>query len=190
MDELTRLAFAARYDDEQRFREFVVASSPEVWRFCATLADVDSADDLTQETYARVCVALRRYRGEASARTWLLSIARRVVADAIRKRTRLRRLDAKFQAYTAHEEPVTHPAGEVELRMLIAELPHAKREAFVLTQVHGLSYEEAAQVCGCPVGTIRSRVARARESLLASLSEADRRKSAGNSARVGDDHLR
>ncbi|MFI6910395.1 sigma-70 family RNA polymerase sigma factor [Nonomuraea sp. NPDC050394] len=185
MDELTRLALAARHGDNETLREFVAAASPEVWRLCAALADVDSADDLTQETFARVCVALKRYRGEASARTWLLSIARRVVADAIRKRTRTRRMEAAVLALSGRAEPVASMAGEIELHLLIAALPTARREAFVLTQVAGLSYEEAAQVCGCPVGTIRSRVARARETLLEWLSD----RTVRNSAHVGDDHL-
>ncbi|RFS80967.1 sigma-70 family RNA polymerase sigma factor [Actinomadura spongiicola] len=171
MDKLTRLALAARNGDEPKIREFIEASAPEVWRLCAALADVDSADDLTQETYARACVALPRFRGEASARTWLLSIARRVVADTIRKRARTRRLEATLQAHSARAESVASSTGEVEIRLLIAALPQERREAFVLTQLHGLSYEEAADVCGCPIGTIRSRVARARENLLEWLSD-------------------
>ncbi|MFD9941263.1 sigma-70 family RNA polymerase sigma factor [Nonomuraea sp. NPDC059023] len=189
MDELTRLAIAARHGDTETLREFVAAASPEVWRLCAALADVDSADDLTQETFARVCVALKRYRGEASARTWLLSIARRVVADAIRKRVRVRRMEEAVLAQPAGAETAPDMAGEIELRLLIAALPVARREAFVLTQVLGLSYEEAGRVCGCPVGTIRSRVARARESLLEQLSDDGGWRTAWNSTRVGDDHL-
>ena len=69
-------------------------------------------------------------------------------------------------------EPATaaRDVGEgVALRALLAELDPDRREAFVLTQVVGLSYAEAAEVCGCPVGTIRSRVARARDHLVAAL---------------------
>ncbi len=58
---------------------------------------------------------------------------------------------------------------QVALEQLIAALPADRREAFVVTQVLGLSYAEAAEVCGCPVGTIRSRVFRAREDLVVAL---------------------
>lgn len=68
--------------------------------------------------------------------------------------------------------PTSIPLDEVvALRHLVAELDPDRRDAFVATQVLGLSYAEAAQICDCPVGTIRSRVARAREELLAALRE-------------------
>jgi RNA polymerase sigma-70 factor (ECF subfamily) len=64
---------------------------------------------------------------------------------------------------------VDDPAGSVAMRALVAALERERREAFVLTQVLGLSYAEAADVCACPVGTIRSRVARARADLVDAL---------------------
>jgi RNA polymerase sigma-70 factor (ECF subfamily) len=66
-------------------------------------------------------------------------------------------------------DDVADHAGSVAVRALIADLETERREAFVLTQVLGLSYAEAADVCSCPVGTIRSRVARARADLVAGL---------------------
>ena len=62
----------------------------------------------------------------------------------------------------------------VEIRVLLDGLDPKRREALVLTQVLGLSYAEAAKVCGCPIGTIRSRVARARDDLLRAANEGDR----------------
>ncbi|MFT4127471.1 MAG: sigma factor-like helix-turn-helix DNA-binding protein, partial [Gordonia sp. (in: high G+C Gram-positive bacteria)] len=67
-----------------------------------------------------------------------------------------------------------HAEDLVEVNLLLADLPAERREALVLTQVLGLSYQEAAAVTGCPVGTIRSRVARAREALIAASSAARR----------------
>jgi RNA polymerase sigma-70 factor (ECF subfamily) len=61
------------------------------------------------------------------------------------------------------------PASSVAMRALVAALEPERREAFVLTQIVGLSYAEAADVCSCPVGTIRSRVARARADLVSAL---------------------
>ena len=60
-----------------------------------------------------------------------------------------------------------------EIDELVGRLDRDRRDAFVLTQLVGLSYADAAAVCGCPVGTIRSRVARARDDLFAALDEAD-----------------
>jgi RNA polymerase sigma-70 factor, ECF subfamily len=143
----------------------VARTQAEVWRLCRHLAGRAEADDLTQETYARALRSLARFRGDASARTWLLLIARRTVADHVRRASRARRPPA------VAPEPVPDHAGTVALDARVAELDDDRRAAFVLTQLLGLSYAEAADVCDVPVGTIRSRVARAREQLLDALDE-------------------
>jgi RNA polymerase sigma-70 factor (ECF subfamily) len=161
MDEATRLLVAARSGDRRALSLWVRAGQAEVWRLCAALVDIGEADDLTQETFLRAYRALPRFRGESSARTWLLSIARRVCADAIRARRRQRRLLSRLA------EPDGIPMSDgVEVEDLLARLDPDRRAAFVLTQFLGLSYSEAAEVCGCAVGTIRSRVARARVELV------------------------
>jgi RNA polymerase sigma-70 factor, ECF subfamily len=169
-DDVTRLALAARSGDQVAFAGFVRHTQGDVWRLCAHLVDTASADDLTQETYLRAVTAIAAYRGEASARTWLLSIARRVCVDAIRRRTRRRR--ALWRRGPDVESQPSR-SGEVELSSLLVDLHPDRRAAFVLTQVIGLSYEEAATVAGCPVGTIRSRVSRARADLVDALTPAD-----------------
>lgn len=166
-DEVTRLALAARDGDRVAFAAFVRQTQGDVWRLCAHLVDRESADDLTQDTYLRAVGAIVRFRGEASARTWLLSIARRVCVDTIRRRTRRRRA---LRRRGADAVEVPERAGEVELHAVLEGLTPDRRAAFTLTQVLGLSYEEAAAVLGCPVGTIRSRVARARADLLAAVT--------------------
>lgn len=165
MDELTSLLVAAREGDRVALGAFIRRTQAEVWRLCAHLVSREEADDLTQEVYLRAWTALPAFRAEASARTWLLVLARRTCADALRRRRRRRLLDASLPAPA--EEP--DPAGSVALERLLADLPPDRRAAFVLTQVLGCSYAEAAEVCGVPVGTIRSRVARARADLLARL---------------------
>jgi RNA polymerase sigma-70 factor (ECF subfamily) len=162
-DELTSVALRARRGDAAAAAAFVRATQADVWRLCAHLGSAAQADDLTQDTYARAFASLHRFLGRSSARTWLLSIARRVCADAVRDAQRVRRLEAPA-ARTADD-----PAGSVAMRALVAALEPERREAFVLTQVVGLSYAEAADVCSCPVGTIRSRVARARTDLVDAL---------------------
>lgn len=168
MDELTRLAHAAGRGDEAALIGFVRRAQPEVWRLCAHLVDRASADDLTQDVFVRAIPALGRFRGDASARTWLLSIARRSCADAIRGRQRRRGLlrRAGHDAATTATVVVAAPHEALELADLVAHLEPDRRAAFVLTQMLGLGYAEAAEVCGVPVGTIRSRIARARADLV------------------------
>ena len=132
------------------------------------------ADDLTQEVYLRALPALARFRGEASARTWLLQVARHVCADHVRRSTRRRSLTDRLTQQTTVADHTTGPAtGELDLDDAIQALTADRREAFVLTQVTGLSYAEAAEVCEVPIGTIRSRVARARADLLDAIAEVD-----------------
>jgi RNA polymerase sigma-70 factor (ECF subfamily) len=166
-DELTTTALRARRGDAAAAAALVRATQADVWRLCAHLTSPAQADDLTQETYARVFASLHRFLGRAAARTWLLAIARRVCADEIRAAQRERRRPA------AVSRPTGDPAGPVVIRSLVAGLEPERREAFVLTQVLGLSYAEAADVCSCPVGTIRSRVARARAELVSGLGLGD-----------------
>lgn len=165
MDELTRLAIAARDGDREALAQFVRRTQADVWRFCAHAGDRGAVDDLTQETYLRAIGSLRTFRAESSARTWLLSVAWRVCADAVRRNRRQRAVLDRVRATTI-ESAVADPGGGVDLDDLVAALDPDRRSAFVLTQVLGLSYDEAAAVCDCPIGTIRSRVARARLDLV------------------------
>src|SRR5690348_1254228 len=171
VDELARLAADAADGDPLAAAALVRATQNDVWRLCAALGDRDNAEDLTQETYLRAFAALGRFEGRASVRTWLLSIARRVCADAVRSRRRRRLMltpvDADLEALTGDDgDPVAESSAVTDL---LGRLDPDRREAFVLTQLVGLPYADAADVAGCPVGTIRSRVARARADLIAAL---------------------
>jgi RNA polymerase sigma-70 factor (ECF subfamily) len=165
VDELTSLAKAAGAGDRRALERFVRMSQADVWRFCAHLVDRGAADDLTQETFARALRALPRFRGDASARTWLLTIARHTCADHVRSAQRRRRLHDHVAQH--HPEVVAADgSGAVDALALLDGLGPEQRSAMVLTQVLGLSYDEAAEVAGVPIGTIRSRVSRARQHLL------------------------
>ena len=85
-DEVTRLALAAGRGDRAALDQFIKATQRDVWRTVAYLDEPGNADDLTQETYLRALGSLSRFRGRSTARTWLLSIARRVVVDHIRRK--------------------------------------------------------------------------------------------------------
>jgi RNA polymerase sigma-70 factor (ECF subfamily) len=174
MDELTRLAVAARAGDRLALAGFVRQSQAEVWRFVASLVGTAAADDVTQDVYVRAWRALPAFRADSSARTWLLVIARRSCADEIRRRVRRRRLTERVTRQAPAAAPATPDSTEVEaLGGLVRALDPDRREAFVLTQLLGCSYDEAAAICGVPVGTIRSRVARARADLVAAVRAAE-----------------
>ncbi len=168
-DAVTALAVAAAAGDARALESFIKATQHDVWRFVAYLFDGVSADDLTQETFLRAIGAIPRFAGRSSARTWLLAIARRVVADHIRYlKARPRTAPgADPELLLDRDRPARGFEDVVEVTELIADLSADQREALLLTQLFGLSYSDAAAVCGCPVGTIRSRVARARDALLA-----------------------
>jgi len=130
----------------------------------------DLADDLTQETYLRAMDALESFRGDAPARSWLLTIARRTAADRVRHQ--MARPSVPCPPGDCGSEVVGDDTGRVEIAAMLAWLDADRREALVLTQVFGYSYAEAAQIADVAVGTIRSRVARARADLLSHWSDA------------------
>ncbi|NJQ17740.1 sigma-70 family RNA polymerase sigma factor [Streptomyces bohaiensis] len=176
---------AARSGAPEDVTRFVAAFEPDVRRYITFLRpDTDGVDDLTQETLLRAIASLPRFEGRSSARTWLLSIARRTVIDSVRQasaRPRFTDVPDWRQVAEHHHHAGAPPGFEegVALRELLERLPPERREAFVLTQVWGLPYERVAAVCDCPVGTVRSRVARARAELLRLLAAAESPSPAG-----------
>ncbi|MEU6222920.1 sigma-70 family RNA polymerase sigma factor [Streptomyces sp. NPDC047042] len=183
-DPATVWALAARTGDRDAVDRFVRALHPDVVRYVTHLsADRQLADDLAQDTFLRALGSLHRFEGRSSARTWLLSIARRTVIDNLRyAATRPRSADVDDWTTCAERaQPRGLPGFDdgVALLDLLDALPVERREAFVLTQLTGLPYEEAAEAGGCPVGTIRSRVARARATLVELLDEAEATEGAG-----------
>jgi RNA polymerase sigma-70 factor (ECF subfamily) len=175
VDELTRLFLAARDGDRTALLHAVRASEADVWRLARHLVGPDDADDVTQDAFVRAWRALPAFRGDSSARTWLLSITRRACADQVRRSVRRRRLGSRVEQQAARSGAAStaDPADVHAVSELVDELPDDQRAAFVLTQIIGCSYEEAAQACGVPIGTIRSRVARAREHLVDAVRRAE-----------------
>lgn len=174
MDRLTRLLLEAQRGDRDALEQFVVETHRDVLDLCRHLGDRDNADDLAQETYRRAVASLPRYRAEGPARNWLLTIARRTCVDATRRRARRRRLRQRVTELAVDEHIVPTPITErPEIDELLARLDDDRRAAFVLTQLTGFQYHEAADLLGVPVGTVRSRVARAREQLLHIVNDTD-----------------
>ncbi|MET9464828.1 sigma-70 family RNA polymerase sigma factor [Streptomyces sp. NPDC006544] len=175
---VTLLALAARAGDPGAVDQFVRALHRDVRRYVAYLsADPQAADDLTQETFLRALGSLHRFEGRSSARTWLLSIARRTVVDSLRHKAARPKIADRddWQAAAEQTQPRDLPGFEdgVALAELLAAIPAERREVFVLTQLLGLPYAEAAVMLGVPIGTVRSRVARARSSLIDLLTDAE-----------------
>ena len=169
-DALLSYARAAQHGDDVALSHLVRATQGVIWRFCSNLSSRQEADDLTQEVYIRATRNLAQYRGDAPVVSWLLSIARHVCADQVRRNQRRSRLATRLRG----ERPLAiESPSSLDLTTLLDDLDPDRKTAFVLTQVIGLSYDEAAEVCQCPIGTIRSRVARARHDLMAAVREAD-----------------
>lgn len=167
---VTELALRAGRGDRGALTEFIKSTQDDVWRLLAHLGGRERADDLTQETYLRVIGALPRFAARSSARTWLLSLARRVWVDSVRHdMARPRKSATEYEEAAALSPSAEHSAtwsAWIDARALIDALPAERREALILTQVLGYTYEEAARIAGVRVGTIRSRVARARKDLI------------------------
>jgi RNA polymerase sigma-70 factor (ECF subfamily) len=169
VEDVSELARLAAGGDSDALSEFVRATITDVRRYCGALVDHASADDLTQETYLKAIRALGSYRGTAPAGAWLLGIARHTCIDEIRRRARRR--DTASVALVVEPQHYDDLAGQLTIAEAISELADERREAFVLTQVIGMSYAEAARTVGCPIGTLRSRVFRARADLVDALRE-------------------
>ncbi len=195
MDEITRWAIVARdalaqgsapgarQQHDEAISRFVSLTQADVWRFVAKLSDATRADDLTQETYLRAWKGLRNFRGESSARTWLLGVANNVVSDHIRTSARRTGLLQRWgmrdvRSLDVGDDHMVNASelgvpGRNDMAEILAALPADVRVAFVLTQIIGTSYAETAEICGCPVGTVRSRVFRARELLMTAVAASE-----------------
>ncbi|WP_043880604.1 MULTISPECIES: sigma-70 family RNA polymerase sigma factor [Azorhizobium] len=125
------------------------------------------ADDLVQETLLKALSNIDKFDPGTNLRAWLFTILRNTYYTEIRKRRR----ENDGMSTLAQQDTNMGPAQEwaVTLKTLksaLEELPSDQREALILVGAAGLSYEEAAEVCGCALGTIKSRVNRARAKLL------------------------
>ena len=170
-DPLRHLLDAAVEGDNVAVAELVRRTQADLWQLCRALGSPGEEEDLVQETYVRALGSIRSYRGDAPVRAWLMSIARNVCADHVRRRVRQRRLLQRLSPIPSDLVSVQSTGIDDTLDQLDVD----RREAFVLTQMLGLSYEEAAATLGCPIGTVRSRVARARAQLLSSVQQSDAR---------------
>ena len=141
----------------------------------AILRDRSEAEDAAQEAYLRAFRRASSYRGEGPVGAWLCRIAVRSAHDAIRRAGRQRRLleVAKQPGDSPAESGSAEPAEELrrrtEMESALRMLPADEREALVLKEVAGMTYREISESCGIPLGTVQSRIHRARQRLADAL---------------------
>lgn len=152
----------------------IVALIPALRAFARTFyREAGDADDLVQETLMRALASVHQFRLGSSMKSWLFTIMRNTFYTKIKIETR----EAPGAAECASGRLALDPAQEWSVRggevaRAIQRLPTQQREAVMLIGVLGVSYEEAAGICGCAMGTIKSRLNRARFRLLDELGEA------------------
>jgi RNA polymerase sigma-70 factor (ECF subfamily) len=153
-------------------REAVLAAVPSLRAFAISLSgNVDRADDLVQETLLRALVNIESFEPGTNLPAWLFTILRNLFRSEYRKRRREVEDGDGTYAESLKSQPEQEARVEFrEFRAALAKLPSDQREALILVGASGFSYEEAAGICGCAVGTIKSRVNRARTRLAELMS--------------------
>ena len=152
---------------EPSVREAMLSAVPSLRAFAISLSgNVDRADDLVQETLLRALAHIDSFQPGTNMPAWLFTILRNLFRSEYRKRRReVEDADGRYaESLKSHPEQ-TGRVEFSEFRAALAKLPSDQREALILVGASGFSYEDAANICGCAVGTIKSRVNRARTRL-------------------------
>ena len=153
-------------------REAMLAAVPSLRAFAISLSgNIDRADDLVQETLLRAIANIDSFQPGTNMSAWMFTILRNLFRSEYRKRRReVEDTDGSY-AESLKSQPEQNSRLEFqEFRAALAKLPPDQREALILVGASGFSYEEAAAICECAVGTIKSRVNRARTRLADLLS--------------------
>jgi RNA polymerase sigma-70 factor (ECF subfamily) len=133
-------------------------------------ARADQADDLVQETLMKAWNHQNSYENGTNLRAWLYTILRNEFYSQIRKRRReVEDADGEYAGKVATAGGQEGNLEMADLRLALAKLPEDQREAIILVGASGFSYQEAAQISGTAIGTVKSRVSRARDRLAALL---------------------
>jgi len=149
------------------FRKDLIGTIPSLRAFAISLSqNTDKADDLVQETLVKAWDKQSSFQLGTNLKAWLFTILRNEFYSQMRKRGReVQDSDGTITAGVA-TQPQQHGALDLkDFRAALERLPEDQREAIILIGASGFSYEEAAEICGCAVGTIKSRVSRARSRL-------------------------
>ena len=170
--------------DQKAFELLVIKYERRIQRLIGRMVrDVDLVEDIAQETFIRAYRALAQFRGEAQFYTWLYRIAVNTAKKALMELKRNPTVSENFfksddddetsllgNELTSSETPESLLAGKEIAQMVntaMDALPEELRQAITLREIEGLSYEEIAEAMSCPIGTVRSRIFRAREAISA-----------------------
>ena len=159
--------------DKSAFKRELAEVVPHLRAFARGLCGrPDMADDLVQETMLKAWAAQDRFEPGTSMRAWTFVILRNVYLTEMRRN----RFRGDYDETVAERVLVESPSQEEpihldDMRRALMALPEERREALLLVGAGGFSYEEAAEICQCPVGTIKSRVGRARATISAMLED-------------------
>ena len=161
--------------EQADFKEELTQVVPHLRAFARGLCGrADMADDLVQETMLKAWAAQQRFEPGTSMRAWTFVILRNAYLTDMRRN----RFRGEYDEGVA-ERILTAPAGQEEpihlsdMHRALLTLPPERREALLLVGAGGFSYEEAAEICGCAIGTSKSRVGRARAALTSMLTDGD-----------------
>src|SRR5271156_5710592 len=150
-----------------QFKKDLIAAIPKLRALAVSLCgNVDRADDLVQETLTKALLNSGSFQPGTNLMAWLFTVLRNAFYSEIRKRRReVADVDGKYVASLAAKADQDLHMEFLDFRDALQKLPPDQREALILVGASGLSYEEAAEICKCAIGTIKSRVSRARRSL-------------------------
>ncbi|WP_219893234.1 sigma-70 family RNA polymerase sigma factor [Aquisediminimonas profunda] len=162
-------------DPDKLFRDQLVALLPSLRAFSRGLCGHrEMADDLAQDTVMRAWAARESYLQGSNFRAWMFMIMRNQFYTTIRKNARMTSLDPEVAERVLVVAPAQQNGLNVEdVAKALQKLPAEQREVLLLIGANGLSYEEAAEVTGCAMGTIKSRLARGRTALAALIDGPD-----------------
>ena len=160
---------------DPELRQAMLAAVPSLRAFAISLCgNVDRADDLVQEALLRALTNIESFEPGTNMPAWLFTILRNQFRSEYRKRRR--EVEDANGKYAENLKSLPEQPGHIEFaefREALGQLPSDQREALILIGASGFSYEEAAKICGCAVGTIKSRVNRARSRLAGMLAVSD-----------------
>ena len=177
----TSLVERCRTNDEAAFNEVVARYKTKIYNYIYRMTgSSDDAEDLTQEVFIRMYTSIDSFRSQSSLNTWLFRIAGNLCIDRFRRsknRTAAYSLDDPIgdsEGETTHEVPdhtyepqrlLENEEMAEQIQRALAQLPEKLRATLLLHDIEGLPYEEIAQVVGCPLGTVKSRLFNARMQL-------------------------
>ncbi len=153
--------------EEKTFKRDLVGLIPHLRAFARTLCgDAAAADDLAQDAVMKAWDARSSFQMGTNMKAWTFMILRNQFYSEKRRSWRQSQLDqeAAERTLVAADDPAS-PIALDEMRLALGMLPSEQREALILVGAGGFAYEEAADICGCAVGTVKSRVSRARRAL-------------------------